>query len=511
MSDEIKMGVKDEMEHTSSKKVAKKIAKDHLKKDPKYYTKLKKAGLEEATLGGKNKINPNNGKKPDNGRSQKALEKGDSLSREGSKELTNAVKTADKNSYSTVSKKALHKIGRGHDLMKAAYRTGKVNMKNLSGFTKSAIVDQIKEATLGGAARVGKSNPNNVKSKKSGFTINTKMNDAYSKVPDAKGLVRKRLLQKGKAAWNVGHAKKLAEEENLQELTGKGSLEKIKKHYAKKETLERSKAKNLGKLTSGDGSHKTGSWEKSRIATGKADDAKRNKGRAINLIRKRDKTVKEENLQELTKKTLKSYLRKSNKDADNKAMWTSRFGDGNDARKLDNREKGIKRAKDRVSGTAMVKKKYVMKEGLKKGDYGHEKEKAAKETKTKVWNKADFKKYSDNHLNKDWKKKVVKEEENLQELSTDKLKSYVSKAEKSKETHDKKAKEHAWRANDAGTIKTLSKHIGKRDQAEKKVANRDKGIKTAKDKIWRKKVQAEYDGPNRDGKTANDGVRYTGD
>jgi hypothetical protein len=274
---QIEKGVKDEMEHTKSKAVAKKIAKDHLKKHSDYYSKLEKAGLSE---GIKEKI--------------KGI-----IRREKQKDIPIIQNRRD------------YAKGKAYD----SYVKGdKKNGDRYMAWRKKSLTKAgLDEATLGGAKLAGKENPNNVKSKKSGFTINTKMNDAYSKVPDAKGLVRKRLLQKGKAAWNVGHAKKLAEEENLQE------------------------------------------------------------------------------------------------------------------------------------------------------------------------------------------------------LSSDKLKSYVDKAVKSRDTNDKKAKEHAWRANDAGTIKTLSKHIGKRDQAEKKVANRDKGIKTAKDKIWRKKVQKEYDGPNREGKSASDGVRYTGD
>ena len=42
---EILVGVEVEMEHTSDKEEAKKIAMDHLKEDPHYYTKLLKAGL----------------------------------------------------------------------------------------------------------------------------------------------------------------------------------------------------------------------------------------------------------------------------------------------------------------------------------------------------------------------------------------------------------------------------------------------------------------------------------
>lgn len=39
---QIRMGTKHEMEHTSSQKVAKKIAMDHLQEHPKYYTYLNK-------------------------------------------------------------------------------------------------------------------------------------------------------------------------------------------------------------------------------------------------------------------------------------------------------------------------------------------------------------------------------------------------------------------------------------------------------------------------------------
>jgi hypothetical protein len=42
---QLKMGTKVEREHTSSTKKAKSIAKDHLVEKPKYYSKLKKAGL----------------------------------------------------------------------------------------------------------------------------------------------------------------------------------------------------------------------------------------------------------------------------------------------------------------------------------------------------------------------------------------------------------------------------------------------------------------------------------
>jgi len=36
------MGIKEEMEHTDDPKEAEKIAKDHLREDPKYYTHLLK-------------------------------------------------------------------------------------------------------------------------------------------------------------------------------------------------------------------------------------------------------------------------------------------------------------------------------------------------------------------------------------------------------------------------------------------------------------------------------------
>lgn len=48
--DELAKGVKVEMEHTNSARVAKEIAMDHLTEDPEYYTKLIQYGLEEAKL-----------------------------------------------------------------------------------------------------------------------------------------------------------------------------------------------------------------------------------------------------------------------------------------------------------------------------------------------------------------------------------------------------------------------------------------------------------------------------
>ena len=47
---QFKLGIKTEMEHTDNKKQAKEIAMDHLAENPKYYTKLKKAKLEEGIL-----------------------------------------------------------------------------------------------------------------------------------------------------------------------------------------------------------------------------------------------------------------------------------------------------------------------------------------------------------------------------------------------------------------------------------------------------------------------------
>lgn len=40
--EQLKNGIKVEMEHTKDSKVAKEIAKDHLTEDPNYYKKLKK-------------------------------------------------------------------------------------------------------------------------------------------------------------------------------------------------------------------------------------------------------------------------------------------------------------------------------------------------------------------------------------------------------------------------------------------------------------------------------------
>ncbi len=53
-SNQLQMGIKIEMEHTKSAKLAKEIALDHLAEDPQYYSKLKKAKLEHKM--DKNKI-----------------------------------------------------------------------------------------------------------------------------------------------------------------------------------------------------------------------------------------------------------------------------------------------------------------------------------------------------------------------------------------------------------------------------------------------------------------------
>jgi hypothetical protein len=51
MENELKMGIEVEKEHTSDVALATKIAMDHLKEDPKYYTKLKAAGLDDSGCG----------------------------------------------------------------------------------------------------------------------------------------------------------------------------------------------------------------------------------------------------------------------------------------------------------------------------------------------------------------------------------------------------------------------------------------------------------------------------
>ena len=42
---ELALGLRTELEHTNDKAIAKQIALDHLAEDPRYYSKLKKAGL----------------------------------------------------------------------------------------------------------------------------------------------------------------------------------------------------------------------------------------------------------------------------------------------------------------------------------------------------------------------------------------------------------------------------------------------------------------------------------
>ena len=49
--EELKKGIKVEKEHTTDIKTATRIALDHLSEDPKYYSKLEKAGLEETIIG----------------------------------------------------------------------------------------------------------------------------------------------------------------------------------------------------------------------------------------------------------------------------------------------------------------------------------------------------------------------------------------------------------------------------------------------------------------------------
>jgi hypothetical protein len=48
--EQLKMGIKVEMEHTKDRRLAREIAMDHLSEDPRYYTKLKKVHKEHAAM-----------------------------------------------------------------------------------------------------------------------------------------------------------------------------------------------------------------------------------------------------------------------------------------------------------------------------------------------------------------------------------------------------------------------------------------------------------------------------
>lgn len=50
LESELRVGAKEELEHTDDPKEAKKIAMDHLKEDPQYYTKLEEAGLVDKSV-----------------------------------------------------------------------------------------------------------------------------------------------------------------------------------------------------------------------------------------------------------------------------------------------------------------------------------------------------------------------------------------------------------------------------------------------------------------------------
>lgn len=44
--EELKMGIKHEMEHTNDEEIATEIAKDHLSEDPRYYSKLSSCNID---------------------------------------------------------------------------------------------------------------------------------------------------------------------------------------------------------------------------------------------------------------------------------------------------------------------------------------------------------------------------------------------------------------------------------------------------------------------------------
>ena len=146
---ELKMGMKDEMEeHGMTKDEAKKTAKDHLKKNKRYYSIMKKVGLEEAK---KMKNDP---------------------------------------------------CWNGYEM---------VGMKNKKGKKVPNCVP-VSEAVFGGDGKGGKKykwqNPNNAKTKKSQNEVDAAMRKASNDIADTTGSKRKWTIRKMNAAYNINAARK---------------------------------------------------------------------------------------------------------------------------------------------------------------------------------------------------------------------------------------------------------------------------------------------------------------
>jgi hypothetical protein len=141
------------------------------------------------------------------------------IGRGGSRSLKEEEQLDELRKLSDDQKKKLQKrIRDKHDdawektkeIRKEKKSVGSADTKDMDTYRNrlAKIHNKLDEATLGGAKYIRKRNPNNPKSKKSTERINAAVSSSYGGVADATGHKRKRLLQKGKAAFDVGMAQK---------------------------------------------------------------------------------------------------------------------------------------------------------------------------------------------------------------------------------------------------------------------------------------------------------------
>jgi hypothetical protein len=223
-------------------------------------------------------------------------------------------------------------------------------------------LDEISKKTLG--SYIKKASGNAVKNQqdyerhynKTGETDGDEHNDHVEKAGEADDKVSRRLKGIRKAT------DRLVKEETLDEVSGKLAATYLRKKRDRDYTSEDGK-----------------SFKRKKSMTLKdADRDMKSTVRALKRV-ERDRKVNEEQLDELSKDTLKSYVKNAKKDVDN--TWNKKHFHGiDDGKHIHKREDNIKKAEKRLSGKMYIKKKYKMnedqmEEGLKMSDYGHDKEK----------------------------------------------------------------------------------------------------------------------------------------
>lgn len=148
------------------------------------------------------------------------------------------------------------------------------------------------------------------------------------------------------------------------ELAKRAEKKSFKDYYNKYDD-ETSARKDLQKL-------KTPEAREKSVKAGEAREKAAKRTMKFQQYADKKKPVKEETINELSKKTLRSYINKADKQVDpenKKGLWGVKNFSGKNANKISNRQHGIEKASDRLAGKMKMTKKYLAKEETKQLEF----------------------------------------------------------------------------------------------------------------------------------------------